>query len=315
MLIDSHLHIYREREIGVRAKADYPIVEYGAKADVTYSERGGDAADALAAIAEAGVSYAAVLNVFLMHAMPQPAEGLLWPHGDAAAPPHADRRDDLVGLNAWLCDLAAEHPQLLPFLTVHPGVMTAAETADHVRELATRGADGDGAGRARGIKLHTVAQRFMPYDPGLDALWELCSDERLPVIAHCGPDRLHTGWATPEAFAPLIERHPRLPLVLAHLGGGDFERIAALAARYPQLRFDLSEIVSWVGGSNAPADLAALSALVREIGPERVMAGSDFPWYEPAWVIDAVEAMPGLSRSERDAILGLTAAELFGVAP
>ena len=94
MLIDSHLHIYREREIGVRAKADYPIVEYGTLAGVEYSARGGDAADALAALAEAGVSYAAVLNVFLMDGMPQPASGLVWPGADGP-PPHADRAADL----------------------------------------------------------------------------------------------------------------------------------------------------------------------------------------------------------------------------
>ncbi len=200
MLVDSHLHIYREREIGVNAKADYPIVEYGTLEGVRYSERGGDAADALAALAEAGVSYAAVLNVFLMDGMPQPASGLVWPGVDGP-PPHADRAADLAGLNEWLCDLAAQHPQLLPMLTVHPGVMTPAETADHVGSLAAeRG--------ARGVKLHTVAQRFLPSDPALDPLWELCSDRGLPVIAHCGPDRLETGWATPEAFVPLAERFP-----------------------------------------------------------------------------------------------------------
>ncbi|MDO8188482.1 amidohydrolase family protein [Conexibacter sp. JD483] len=305
MLIDSHLHIYREREIGVRAKADYPIVEYGTLEGVTYSERGGDAADALAALAEAGVSYAAVLNVFLMDGMPQPASGLTWPGADGP-PPHADRAADLIGLNEWLCALAQEHAQLLPMLTVHPGVMTPAETADHVGTLASeRG--------ARGVKLHTVAQRFLPSDPALDPLWELCSDRGLPVIAHCGPDRLETGWATPEAFVPLAERFPRLPLVLAHLGGGDFRRIVAVADAFPGVRFDLSEIVSWVGGSNAPEDAAALAALVRAVGVERVMAGSDFPWYEPAWVIDAVTRLPGLSTSERDLILGRTAAQLFGL--
>lgn len=305
MLIDSHLHIYREREIGVRAKADYPIVEYGTLEGVEYSARGGDAADALAALAEAGVARAAVLNVFLMDGMPQPAGGLLWPGADGP-PPHADRAADLISLNEWLCDLAAQHRELLPMLTVHPGVMTPAETADHVGSLAAeRG--------ARGVKLHTVAQRFLPSDPALDPLWELCSDRGLPVIAHCGPDRLETGWATPEAFVPLAERFPRLPLVLAHLGGGDFRRIVAVADAFPGLRFDLSEIVSWVGATNAPADPAAFVALIRAVGVERVMAGSDFPWYEPAWVIDAVTRLPGLSAAERELILGGTAAELFGL--
>jgi predicted TIM-barrel fold metal-dependent hydrolase len=44
-----------------------------------------------------------------------------------------------------------------------------------------------------------------------------------------------------------------------------------------------------------------------------VLFGSDFPWYDPAEVVTRVEALPGLSSADRDAILGGNAAELLGL--
>lgn len=79
------------------------------------------------------------------------------------------------------------------------------------------------------------------------------------------------------------------------------------------MRFDLSEIVSWSGCSPGAPGREKLSALIREIGAERVLLGSDFPWYEPGDVIAAVEELPGLGEAERAAILGENAAALLGV--
>jgi predicted TIM-barrel fold metal-dependent hydrolase len=111
----------------------------------------------------------------------------------------------------------------------------------------------------------------------------------------------------------VLERHPGLPLVLAHLGGAAWREVAELALAFPSARFDLAEIVSWSGHADGAPTPAELSALIREIGAERVLLGSDFPWYEPGDVVAAVEALPGLGPEERAAILGGNAAALLGL--
>nr|WP_292705283.1 amidohydrolase family protein [Microbacterium sp. SCN 71-17] len=46
-------------------------------------------------------------------------------------------------------------------------------------------------------------------------------------------------------------------------------------------------------------------------GVERVVLGSDFPWYTPGATAAVVEELPGLSASEAAAIIGENAARLL----
>jgi len=50
------------------------------------------------------------------------------------------------------------------------------------------------------------------------------------------------------------------------------------------------------------------------VGADRVMLGSDFPWYDPLRTADRVAGLPGLSAAERVAILGGNAMRIFGLA-
>lgn len=304
--IDAHLHVYPSRAAGRREIDGYPIVEYGTKDGVQLSCRDGDVVDAIAALDAAGLDHACVLQSFELPGHPFPPGGAIsdgrWP---LDAPPHAEHGDALLATNAFVGELADADPRLLPFVTVHPGVLSARACGEHVAALAD-------AGRARGLKLHTIGQRIHPGDPAMWPTYAALAERGLPLVAHCGPDRHGAGFSTPAAFAPVAAAFPRLRLVLAHLGGGAWRDTAAFAAAHPSVRFDLSEIVSWTGSSTGPT-ASELSALIVAVGAERVLLGSDFPWYEPADVIAAVEALPGLGDEERALILGANAAQILGL--
>ena len=168
---------------------------------------------------------------------------------------------------------------------------------------------------ARGLKLHPIALRAFPAEPALATTFAACAERGdcrwSPTAA---PTRHGAGWALPGSFAPVLERHPDLQLVLAHLGGAAWRDVAELATAFPSVRFDLSEIVSWTGRAPGAPTREELADLIRTIGAERVLMGSDFPWYEPGDVIAAVEELPGLGAAEREAILGGNAAALLGLA-
>jgi predicted TIM-barrel fold metal-dependent hydrolase len=145
-------------------------------------------------------------------------------------------------------------------------------------------------------------------------MYELCADAGLVVLSHSGPAPAGSpGSARPGDFAPVLRKWPDLRLVLAHLGGASWRETAAVAADFPQLVFDLSEIIEWTGAPHAPT-ASELSALIRQIGADRVMLGSDFPWYDPLRTADRVAGLPRLSNAERAAILGGTAMRVFGLA-
>ena len=163
---------------------------------------------------------------------------------------------------------------------------------------------------ARGIKLHPNEQRCFPSDPRLLRVWRACAGLGLTVLSHSGPDRDGLGFAEPSAFAAVLETVPEVRLVVAHLGGASWDDARSLAERYPSVSFDMSEIVAWVGAPNAP-DPDELVALVRNVGVDRVLFGSDFPWYDPGEMAGVVRRLPGLRDGEIDAILGENAVRIL----
>jgi predicted TIM-barrel fold metal-dependent hydrolase len=108
----------------------------------------------------------------------------------------------------------------------------------------------------------------------------------------------------------MLTEFPGLSVVLAHLGGGKWQDTLAVAQAFPNVAFDLCEIIEWAGAPKAPTP-AELATLIRAIGPERVVLGSDYPWYEPAHTADLVLSLPVLSQAEKNAILGENAARIL----
>ena len=303
MRIDTHLHAYADPAEGEFDLTTYPIVEYGEK-DVSFAGVPGTIPDAVAALADAGFDYAALLGSFELPQLPHPPEDARhWP----AAPVHEAFHDDLVAYNRWLCDQGAENDVLLPFITANPAVMSSDESRAHLTEAFS-------SWGARGMKIHPIAIRTYPDDPGMEGVYDALEEADAPIVFHGGPDVRGYGWSEPNAFADLAARRPGLKVVLAHLGGASWRDTAALAAAHPHLMFDLSEIVIWSGAPLAPT-YAQIVELVREIGVERVVLGSDFPWYTPGETARIVEdELPGLSATEKALILGDNAARLLRLA-
>ncbi|MGA1838740.1 amidohydrolase family protein [Herbiconiux sp. 11R-BC] len=300
MRVDTHLHAYADAAEGLYDLTAYPIVEYGEKPDVEFAGVAGTIDDALRALDDAGFDYAALLGSYELPELPHPAgDARHWP----VPPSHADHAGALIAYNRWLCDMGAAHPKLLPFVTANPAVMTSAESAAHLAE-----AFGDWG--ARGLKLHPIAIRTHPDDPGLAGVYEACADAGAPIVFHSGPDVRGYGWSEPVALAAAGAAHPRTTFILAHLGGAKWPVVAELAAANPGLYFDLSEIVMWIGASKGP-DATQIVELIRAVGADRITLGSDFPWYAPGATADIVEGLPGLGAQERAAILGETAARIL----
>lgn len=253
------MHLYETDEAGEQEKATYEIWEYGHRPDVVFSRFGGAVDGALAAMGEAGFAHAVVVNLF--------AVDLLDDATRAAGPDaHAER---LIRLNRWASATAAAHPELSVFVGADPTVLGGEEGAGHLREMVGRHG-------ARGIKIHPVAQRFMPDDPRMHAIYRTCVELGLPVLSHSGAAKNGARFADPASFGPVLDAFPDLTLVLAHFGGARWDRTAEFARAFPYASFDLSEVIEWTGAPNAPRR-EDLARLIRDVGPLRVMLGTDFP--------------------------------------
>ncbi len=291
--IDAHLHLYQTKAAGLREKRAYEIWEYGPKQDVAFAPFGGDIEDAEAAMAEAGYAHAVIANLFAVALLDE----------DLRSADQRVQAERLMAFNRWACDLAATRRQLSVFVAADPTVLGGDSGAAHLREMVERHG-------ARGVKIHPVVQRFMPDDPVMHPIYRTCMDLGVPVLSHSGSARDGVRYAEPGAFANVLRAFPDLKLVLAHLGGGAWRQTAALAEAFPQVSFDLCEIIAWTGAPRAPS-ARELATLILDVGPQRVMLGTDFPWYDLADTANRVMDLPLLSHEQKTNILGANAARIL----
>jgi predicted TIM-barrel fold metal-dependent hydrolase len=306
--IDTHIHLYPSAEEGKWWKTGYEIWEYGERDGVNFSDDTGTLAETVAALGRGGFSHGVVVNLFSADLFRQHYESTLPPEGDAAQRARALAQFDAtigeryVSFNRWLMDTLVGVPTISGFVAMDPWVLPPQSNVEHLHEMVGHG--------ARGVKLHPVVQKFEPNDPRMHPVYQACTELGLTVLSHTGPARGGELFAEVTAFAPMLAEFPGLTMLLAHLGGGKWRDTLAAAEAFPNVAFDLSEIIEWAGAPNAPTT-EELATLIRDIGPERVVLGSDYPWYEPAHTAELVLSLPILPPAEKNAILGDNAARIL----
>ncbi|MGA5554697.1 amidohydrolase family protein [Streptomyces lavendulocolor] len=166
-------------------------------------------------------------------------------------------------LNAWAADFAGRVDGCLRTATLFPEEGVEGYVADAV------------ATGARVFKAHVQVGGYDPNDPLLDGAWGALAEAGVPVVIHCGsgpaPGR-HTG---PGPVARLLARHPRLRLVVAHMGLPEYGDFLDLAERYPDVRLDTTMAFTDFSERMAPFPVEERGRLL-DLG-DRILLGSDFP--------------------------------------
>ena len=297
-VIDAHVHTYPTREIGRQAMMGTGRTDYG-----------GTPEELLAIMARAGITHAVMVNMTPVPDMMDAALAKLPEDASLAQREQAEveATRTMIGRlqrrNQWTCEVAREHTSLIAFIGLDPS-MSELELVD---EIDARRAEG-----ARGIKLHPAAQRFYPNDERLAPVYARATELGWPVIFHSGAFALGpaaTDQATLRYFPPLLKAFPKLTVVLGHMGFGDFDTCAAIATDFPNARFDCCFTVNGTDSSPAISDEDAAAAF-RKVGTDRIMFGSDYPWFDPARDAARIRRLP-LSDAEKRAILHENAARLF----
>jgi len=308
-VIDCHMHAYHTPEAGRQAMSQIP------------SATGyvGTVEETLAALKKVGMARGVMVNTLPVAFMREAAEARLAPglQGKERERAQEEIVQTLLGRlrrrNEWSCQVAKEHPALIATITLDPVMgreVMVAEIQDKVKN-----------GGARGIKLHPPIGRFYPSDRALWPAYETAAALGVPVVFHAGlhphPSQANTPveYAHPQHFEAVLRDFPRLTAVLAHMAVGTVEEFPhlfrpylqaalALAKKYPQCHFDTCATLG------AGWTEAAMAEAIRQVGAERVLFGSDFPWYEPA---QAAQALLGLklSQEEKRLILGENARRVF----
>ena len=129
--------------------------------------------------------------------------------------PYAHKPGVATYLNDWSRTFAADVPEVLWSGTFYPEEGVTA----YVAELVDAGVEL--------FKLHLQVGEFHLDDPLLDDVWGLLEDADVPVVVHAGSGPVGNDFTGPGSMQRLLERHPRLPIIVAHMGAPEVVRLPA----------------------------------------------------------------------------------------
>ncbi len=159
----------------------------------------------------------------------------------------------------------------------------------------------------RGIKVHPAVQLVRPDDRRAMKLYRLCAERGLPVLWHCGPvdiePRLGRYLSQVRHYERAVAESPQTTFVLGHSGALQMDRAVEIARRYPNVWMELSS-------QSAPN----IDKLLEQLGEDRLLFGSDWPFYHQAIPLAKVLMVTDGHAAARDKLLFGNAARLLRLA-
>jgi predicted TIM-barrel fold metal-dependent hydrolase len=220
---------------------------------------------------------------------------------------------DIRALNRWGLDVARRDPRFLPFVGVDPNVLSPDELVAEIRDGTTAG--------ARGVKIVPPAMQRYADDPLLEPVFATAVELGLPVLSQSGaggsvPPGPRGPFGRPGAWDGVLSRHKDLRVVLAHMGHGFEDELVELMRAHDNVVTDTSLRLGHPRDEHPWDDEAAerLVALIRRVGAERVLFGTNYPIADPVEYVDRFNALP-LTSLERELIGRENASVLIGYPP
>jgi uncharacterized protein len=156
-------------------------------------------------------------------------------------------------------------------------------------------------GRLYGFKQHTDVHGAAATHPGYVPLYEYANAYGLPVLNHLWNGSL----GGESALLGLSRRYPSMSLIVAH-SHGDWpgtRNFVESALRRDNIYLDMAGSVVVPG---------MLKWMVEKLGPERVLFGTDIPFFDPRVRLGYVLTAE-ISDEAKRLILGVNAKRLFGL--
>ena len=142
------------------------------------------------------------------------------------------------------------------FGTLHPDFKNPAEEVDRIMSLGLIG-----------LKLHPDFQQFNADDDIMEDIYNAI-EGKLPLLIHAGDERYD--YSSPLRISRLLDKHPRLTVIAAHLGG---------YSRWDEVKKYLMGKNVYFDTSSALWRLSQKEAveIIRGHGTDKILFGSDYP--------------------------------------
>jgi predicted TIM-barrel fold metal-dependent hydrolase len=301
-VIDAHVHTYKTPDIGRQALSGFNV-----------SGCCGTPEELTGLMARAGIQQAVQCNMTPAKTMLEaslasiPAEQV-----ESSRPALVEKISGRIKRrNEWTCQMAQAQKSLVAFLSLDPIMGQDEMVAELQDKIDRRG--------ARGLKIHPGEGRFFPDHPSLAPIYEFMEKRGLAVISHGGRDIANPdpNYTRPATLAKIAARYPKLNLVIAHLGKDFFDETVQVAQMHANVFFDTSAVIPGDEAGQPMQDISSLSdqeavSLIRKIGIDRVMFGSDYPWFNPLWDLKRFLKLD-FTNAEKKALLVDNAKRILGL--
>lgn len=189
--------------------------------------------------------------------------------------------------NKWLGKLQLKYPNLIGFGGVHP------DEQDRVKEIE-RMVNEYGL---KGLKLHLCMHQFHANDKRLNPVYEKAVKLNLPILYHTGLDPIPgmEKYGHPKDVGEVASLFPDLTIIMAHLGAPFYDEAQKVLENNENVFADTSVFLDLVSTRKA-------TSLIKKIGVNRFMFGSDFPFFNPKAMLKKVLKLE-IKKEEKEMIL------------
>jgi len=106
--------------------------------------------------------------------------------------------------------------------------------------------------------------------------WEKANTDHLPVLLHTWGGSSYDG---PQLVRQCAERYPDAQILMGHSCHGAWEEAVQLAVDFPNVYLELTAVLD---------DRGAVDLFVRKAGSEKIIFGTDTPWFNHHYYIGAL---------------------------
>ncbi|NLE46452.1 MAG: amidohydrolase family protein [Chloroflexi bacterium] len=99
--------------------------------------------------------------------------------------------------------------------------------------------------------------------------WQYADEQELLVLTHTWSGSEFDG---PGVVREMVERYPRIKLLLGHSFHDDWDAAVEMALDFPNVYLELTALFD---------DRGAIEKFVEEVGSDRMLFGTDLPWFDP----------------------------------
>ncbi|MDD1747620.1 MAG: amidohydrolase family protein [Methanomassiliicoccales archaeon] len=202
--------------------------------------------------------------------------------------------------NDWVFEACSAYPdKFLPFIGIDP---QRGETAIRLIEKYIKRFD------AKGIKVYPPTG-WRPDEERIKPFWKVLDDHGMVVVTHSGAvwGPLNEELSRPSYYSKVLEKHERLKLVIAHMGGKYRDEMFPLLAKHENAYTDCSALQGWLP-SNPEMVVSRLKEVAERI-PDRIFFGTDWPLFELAYsqpyFIDLISTQPWGSEEMKERLFSV----------